>query len=170
MPLQNGRYDGPLYRALNPVHARNPLSGRGAELYGGRFNPIGVPALYTAFDPIGALREANQVGSLQPTLLVSYRAGIGPIFDARDAGELARRGMSAQSLADAGWRIAMLDRRPVPSQEFARGLMADGFAGLLVRSFAKGSTDADLNLVLWRWTGDGAALVVVDDEGRLRRM
>jgi RES domain-containing protein len=42
------RYKGKLFRALNPFIAREPLSGRGAELYGGRFNPKGVPALYTA--------------------------------------------------------------------------------------------------------------------------
>ena len=59
MPLTKGRYQGPLYRALNPVYARQPLSGRGARLYGGRFNPKGVPALYTAFDPATALREAK---------------------------------------------------------------------------------------------------------------
>ncbi len=77
MPLKDGRYKGALYRALNPVYAREPLSGRGAELYGGRFNQKGIPALYTALDPATALREANQVGSLQPTLLVSYRADLG---------------------------------------------------------------------------------------------
>jgi len=27
-------YRGPLYRALNPIYAREPLSGRGAEHYG----------------------------------------------------------------------------------------------------------------------------------------
>ena len=37
-------YRGKLYRALNPIHAREPLSGRGAALYGGRFNPKGTPA------------------------------------------------------------------------------------------------------------------------------
>ncbi|KKN86259.1 hypothetical protein LCGC14_0271280 [marine sediment metagenome] len=58
MHLKNARYAGPLYRALNPVYAREPLSGRGAELYGGRFNAKGVAALYTALDPAGALRES----------------------------------------------------------------------------------------------------------------
>ena len=45
------RYDGKLYRALNPVFAREPFSGQGAALYGGRFNPKGVPAVieYGAF-------------------------------------------------------------------------------------------------------------------------
>ena len=56
-------YRGPLYRALNPIYAREPLSGRGAELYGGRFNPKGVPALYSSLTVMTALREANQAGS-----------------------------------------------------------------------------------------------------------
>ena len=58
-------YSGLLYRALNPVYASNPMSGRGAELYGGRFNPKGVPALYASTSVLTALREANQVGDLQ---------------------------------------------------------------------------------------------------------
>ncbi len=170
MPLTDGRYAGPLYRALNPVYAREPLSGRGAELYGGRFNARGTPALYTALDPATALRESSQAGSLQPTVLVSYRAELGPVFDSRDAGALEARGMSAGALADPGWRAAMLDGRPVPTQEFARALVSDGFAGLLVRSYAKGATGANLNIVLWRWTDEGNALAVIDDEDRLGRM
>jgi len=66
------RFAGFLYRALNPVYARDPLSGRGAQLYGGRFNPKGTPALYASLSPMTALREANQVGTLQPTTLVAY--------------------------------------------------------------------------------------------------
>ena len=65
---------GLLYRALNPIYARDPLSGRGAEIYGGRFNPKGTPALYASLSPVTALREANQVGALQPTTLVAYEA------------------------------------------------------------------------------------------------
>jgi len=62
------------YRALNPIYARAPLSGRGAELYGGRFNARGTPAFYTSLTIMTALKEANQVGSLQPTTLASYEA------------------------------------------------------------------------------------------------
>ena len=170
MPLTDGRYAGPLYRALNPVYAREPLSGRGAELYGGRFNAKGTPALYTALDPATALREANQVGSLQPTILVSYAADIGAVFDTRDTAGLARYGVTTDALADPAWRRRMLDGDRVPTQDMARALIADGFAGLLVRSFAKGASGSDLNIVLWTWTGKGAALRVVDDEDRLSRM
>ncbi|CAM4397819.1 RES family NAD+ phosphorylase [Palleronia rufa] len=139
MALTGDAYRGSLYRALNPVYARMPLSGRGAELYGGRFNLKGTPALYSALDPVTALREANQVGSLQPTILVSYRADIAPVFDARESEKLATYGMTQEVLADSGWRSAMLEGRPVRTQDFARDLIAEGYAGLLVRSFAKGA-------------------------------
>lgn len=170
MPPNDGRFTGSLYRALNPVYAREPLSGRGAELYGGRFNARGTPALYTALDPAGALREANQVGSLQPTVLVSYTADLGPVFDTRDLGLLERYGMSELALAAPNWRTEMLDGRNVPTQDFASALIAGGFAGLLIRSFAKGASAHDFNIVLWKWSGDGCALDMVDDEDRLSRM
>lgn len=170
MPLDEGRYRGPLFRALNPVYAREPLSGRGAEKYGGRFNAKGTPALYTALDPATALREANQVGDLQPTILVSYHADLGPIFDTRDEEALAQYGMTAPALGDPGWRSAMLDQRVVPTQDLAKQLIKDGFIGLLVRSFAPGTTPTNLNLVLWRWSGPDTRLTVVDDEDRLGRL
>ena len=55
-----------------------------------------------------------------------------------------------------------------PTQAFAARLLAAGYHGLLVRSFAHGASDDDLNLVLWRW-GDAAPcqLTLIDDEGRL---
>lgn len=169
MALTGDAFRGPLYRALNPVYARMPLSGRGAELYGGRFNPKDTPALYCALDPVTALREANQVGSLQPTILVSYRADIAPVFDARTTAQ-SGHGMTSEALADPGWRLAMLEGRRVPTQDFASNLINEGYAGLLVRSFAKGAVDADLNLVLWNWSSERCSLEVIDDEGRLGKM
>ena len=74
------RYQGKLFRALNPIYAREPLSGRGAELYGGRFNAKGVPALYTSLTIMMAVKEANQVGNLQSTTLVAYDADLEHVF------------------------------------------------------------------------------------------
>lgn len=161
------RYRGPLYRALNPVYARVPLSGEGAARYGGRFNPRGVAALYTALEVIGALREAHQAGSLQPTVLVSYQADIDSVFDSRDVEALAGYGMDADAMADPAWRDHMRAGREAPTQAFARRLIDAGHAGLLVRSFAKGAGSGDLNLVLWRWD---KGLRLIDDENRLARL
>ncbi len=162
------QYRGKLYRALNPIYARAPLSGRGAELYGGRFNPKGTPALYTSLSVITALREANQVGNLQPTTLVSYDAEIGQVFDSRDEQALLAERIDATTLSDNSWRDQMKATGETVTQAFARRLIALGYYGLLVRSFAPGATADDVNLVLWTW-GDAlpSRLTLIDDEGRL---
>jgi len=161
-------YNGKLYRALNPIYTREPLSGRGAELYGGRFNPKGVPALYTSLSIMTALREANQVGNLQPTTLVSYDAEIDSIFDCHDEMALSAEGMDAAAIADTTWRDQMKASGEARTQAFARRLIDAGYNGLLVRSFAAGSTPEDMNLVLWKWSSSPPArLILIDDEGRL---
>ncbi len=167
MPI---RYEGKLYRALNPIFAREPLSGRGAALYGGRFNPKGAPTLYLSLSVVTALREANQVGNLQPTTLVSYDAEIDTLLDCRDTAALATEGMTADALAAPTWRDEMKSVGEAKTQSFASRLMSTGHNGLIVRSFAPGSSADDLNLVLWQWgNSPPARLVLIDDEKRLSR-
>jgi RES domain-containing protein len=162
------RYVGLLYRALNPIYAREPLSGEGARRYGGRFNPKGTPALYTSQSVLTAIREANQIGTLQPTTLVAYEANIGPIFDATDATALGAEGITADQLAADDWRLKMLADGKAPTQMLAERLTGTGYAGMQVRSFTKGTTEHDLNLVLWVWGSElPTRLTLVDDEGRL---
>lgn len=164
------QYRGKLYRALNPVYAREPLSGRGAELYGGRFNPKGVPALYLSLSVMTALREANQVGNLQPTTLVSYDAEIDGIFDCRDDGALDAEGIDAAELGDSTWRDQMKASDEANTQALSRRLIAAGNNGLLVRSFAPGAVREDLNIVLWRWGNRAPSrIVLIDDEHRLSK-
>lgn len=57
--------------------------------------------------------------------------------------------MTNEMLADPGWRLAMLEGRRVPAQDFASNLIAEEYAGLLVRSFAKSAMETNLNLALW---------------------
>ena len=103
-------------------------------------------------------------------MLVSYQADIGPVFDSRDMVALVTRGLTSEGLADTEWRASMLAGLAVPTQDLARTLVGEGYACLLVRSFAWGASDRDLNLVLWRLAGEGCALGLVDDEDRLRRL
>ena len=161
-------FQGLLYRALNPIRAREPLSGEGAQLHGGRFNPKGVPALYTALSVMTAVREANQIGTLQPTTLVCHEADITPVFDATDADALGTYDMTPTDLAAEDWRLQMRAHGKAPTQILAERLIADGYAGLRVPSFAKGASVEDLNMVLWVWGSTlPAKLVLIDDEGRL---
>lgn len=161
------RYQGLLYRALNPVWARDPMSGEGARRYGGRFNPKGIPALYTSLSIMTALREANQIGTLQPTTLVAYHADLHRVFDTGDPDQLRDLGLQATDLAADDWRFRMQQDGKAPTQLLAERLMADGYVGMQVRSYAKGATAEDLNIVLWSWGDD--SLRLVDDEQRLVR-
>ncbi len=164
------RYVGRLYRALNPIRAREPYSGEGARRFGGRFNPKGVPALYTSLSVMTAIRESHQIGTLQPTTLVSYDADIAPIFNADEAQALAEYDMTPEDLAADDWRLRMITEGKAPTQIFAERLIVAGYAGIKVRSFARGAVAGDMNLVVWAW---GKALptrlVLNDDEGRLSR-
>ena len=57
-----------------------------------------------------------------------------------------------------------------PPQRLAERLVAAGYVGMLVRSFAVSASEEDLNLVMWRW-GDAhpTRVALVDEEGRLSR-
>ncbi|HET6605047.1 MAG TPA: RES domain-containing protein [Rhodopila sp.] len=161
-------YSGKLYRALNPVYAREPLSGEGGRHYGGRFNPKWGPALYCSLSIMTIVREANQACTLQPTTLVAYEAEIDAIFDGADEVALRPEGMDTAALAASTWRDEMRTAGEARTQAFARTLIANGYSALLVRSFAPGASGQDLNLVLWRWGNTPPArLILIDDEGRL---
>ncbi len=52
--------------------------------------------------------------------------------------------------------------------DLAERLKSMGYAGMRVRSFAKGATLNECNLVLWVWGPDWPTRVrLVDDDGRL---
>jgi len=78
--------------------------------------------------------------------------------------------MDAAALANAGWRDQMRTSGQSRTQAFAQRLIDKGYTSLLVRSFAPGAANDDLNLVLWTW-GDAtrARLALIDEEGRLSR-
>jgi RES domain-containing protein len=101
-------------------------------------------------------------------LLIAYQADIEPVFDAADAKALEQYGFSPIELAASDWRDQVNEQRSSATQRLAQQLVAEGYAGLRVRSFARG-TEADVfNLVLWSW-GDSlpTLLQVIDDENRL---
>ena len=63
------------------------------------------------------------------------------------------------------WRV----RRGKPIC-LAERLVAAGYVGMRVRSFAPGAGDEDMNLVMWHWGDDYPSRVAtIDEEGRLTR-
>ena len=56
------------------------------------------------------------------------------------------------------------------SQALADRLVAAGYVGMLVRSFAAGASPDNINLALWCWgSGRPSRVTLIDDEGRLSR-
>lgn len=152
-PNRGVRFQGPVYRAHNPEWSWDPLSGAGAKLYGGRFNRRGIPALYTSLDVLVAIREASPLGApFHPLTLCQYRIDCEHIFDTRDPKAMKRERVSKDELNCPSWNEQMLDGKVPASQHLANRLLARNYAGMLVRSFARGAGPNDMNLVLWKWT------------------
>ena len=158
---------GTVYRAHNPRWSWSPLSGEGARKFGGRFNPVGTPALYTSLNASTAMLEASPLGrAFQPLTLVSYRLHA-TLFDATESGALSAIGFDRADLGYAFWEQDMLAGGTPPQHRLATALIGQGVHGVVVPSFARGAAPDDLNVVLWRWGETGATLDVIDDEGRL---
>ncbi|MET0528881.1 MAG: RES domain-containing protein [Microvirga sp.] len=165
------RFKGTVYRAHNPRWAFSPLSGEGAARTGGRFNRPDVPALYTSLTLETAVREAAQgfARKLDPLTLCSYDVDVADIADLRVESQRKRLGIAAADLA-CPWKLLAHEGKPVPSWLATDKLVRGGHAGILVRSFAPGATEADVNLVLWHWGANLPHRVKLHDpERRLPR-
>ena len=163
------RFRGLVYRAHNPQWSWSPLLGEGARRHGGRFNRRGILALYTSLSPLTAIREAQPLGRpMQPLTLCAYEVDVEPVVDTLDEDQCRTLGVKDSDLACPAWEADMLAGRVPASQGLADRLIAAGYAGMRVRSYAVGTSMEDLNLVLWKWGSDRPQRVVlIDDEGRL---
>ena len=163
------RFQGAAYRAHNPRWSFKPLSGEGAAVHGGRFNPKGTPALYLALDPIAAIKEASQsfARKFEPCVLCSYEVDCEDVVDLRTAPAQKAAGVDPVDMACPWFAEAAAGRLPA-SWRLAGRLIAAGAAGVVVPSYARGATADDANLVLWDWSERPPHRVAVfDPSGRL---
>ena len=146
------RFRGTAYRAHNPRWSWSPLSGEGARLFGGRFNPKGASALYLSLESTTAVNEASQgFGSRFPPLtVVCYDVDCDNIVDLGSAEGREPFGVGLAELS-CPWLLLAETGRPVPSHQIAERLISDGAAGIIVPSFAPGARAEDRNIVLWKW-------------------
>lgn len=160
------RFRGTCYRAHDPRWSWAPLPGDGAAAKGGRFNPVGVPALYLALTVEGMLLEMGHGFGhrFDPLTICSYEVDVDDIVDLRAAAGAVRDQM------ECAWAYDKAAGRVPASWTLARRLMGQGAAGVLVPSFARGATPAMTNLVLWQWGAERPRKVRVHDpQGRLPR-
>lgn len=163
------RFAGDCYRAHNPKWSFAPLSGDGAKVHGGRFNPKDVPALYLGLTIEGAVIEASQgfAAKLEPLTVCLYEVDCEDIVDLSSAEGRSAAGVSLADMACA-WALDAAERRKPASWKLAQELIAGGAAGIVAPSFARGARPDMRNLVLWKWGRDLPWRVAVHDpSGRL---
>lgn len=151
------------YRGHNPRWSFAPLSGAGAAVHGGRFNPKGVETLYLALSPQGAFLEATQgfAYKFNPLTLCSYEIDCDTIVDLTDDETLAAHGLS-HAMMQAPWALDLSEGRR-PQSWGVYDALVETHAGIVVPSFARNGTPDMKNLVLWRWSDALPLLVRVHD-------
>lgn len=163
------RFAGDCFRAHDPRWSFAPLSGEGAAVHGGRFNPAGVPALYLSLTMEGAAIEAAQgfAGKLEPLTICLYAVDCADVVDASSETACAHAGIDPAEISSP-WALDRAEGREPASWALARRLSGAGHCGMLYPSFARGARPGMLNLVLWHWGAVPPCKVnVFDPSGRL---
>ena len=156
------------YCGINPRWSFSPLSGEGAALYGGRFNPKGVPALYFGTTPETAFLEATQgfAYKFSPLTMCSFEVDCDDIVDLTGADAAALAAIGPENVG-APWKWQQSEGMRPDSWRVYDQLKKDA-AGVLVPSFASGAQARMTNLVLWNWSESTPHKVsLVDPEKRL---
>jgi RES domain-containing protein len=162
---------GFVYRAHNPRWAFAPDSGHGVATAGGRFIPVGMPALYAALIFETARLDAQQAFPFkaQPMTLCVHEVDCEDILDLTDTATLVAHEITPTDLA-CPWKDLSTRGIKPPSWEITKRLFSAGTAGVIVPSFAKGAVAADVNVVFWDWApGPPHQVRMIDDDRRLPR-
>lgn len=150
-------WQGDVYRLAHPKYAspNDFISGAGAKLNGGRWNPpCGPRTLYASSSPELATKEsfalARKLGfaprDLLPRVIRAIHVRVSRLVDTTD-GDIRRSLMvSKQRMLDADWRKANARGKEALTQAIGRAAAEAGLEGLVVAS-AEGQ--GETNLVLF---------------------
>ena len=155
-----------LWRAFVPRWAHLPLSGEGAARFGGRWNPVGAPAVYAARELSTAWAEYNQGFVQHPALIAQLELAGAGLADLTDPAVLAELKVGPD-IHRCEWRDLM-DRGKVPqTHRLQRRLLAQGCDGVIYPSHMSPGGSC---VALWRWNDkDAPRLDVIDPDHRLPR-
>ena len=152
--------DARFWRMLSIRWQREPL-GSGSHLIGGRWNAVGVEALYLSSDHSTAIAEYYR-SLVRPGTLAAYNVRSAKIVDLTQGSAFTALRIDP-AVAACDWEsIYALEKGIPPSWVVADELIAAGAHGALVPSIQNaGGT----NLVLWRWNEEmGADVMLIDPE------
>ncbi|WP_109578800.1 RES domain-containing protein [Aminobacter sp. AP02] len=153
-----------LWRAFVPRWAHMPVSGEGPARFGGRWNPVGAPALYAACELSTAWAEYNQGFVQHPALIAQLELSYANLADLLDVTVQERLSVDP-AIHRCEWR-AVLDLGRTPEAHLLRQrLISAGFDGVVYPSYMSPGGHC---VALWRWNGEGQpTLRVIDPDERL---
>ena len=137
--------------SLRYANAQNILSGQGASINGGRWNPVGTQAIYASLSPVTATHESyagfNRYGfqdrEIKTRAFVGINVDIQLAIDLTDKSILRALKVSMRQLLAEDWQANQNAGRTSKSQMFGAAAKTAGLEGLLVPS-AKHPTGKNL--------------------------
>jgi len=143
-------FEGVMFRSCAPRYAKEPdvLRGEGSRRLGGRWNPIGLAALYMSLTPEVAMSETLAhhryyglaVEAAMPRVFVAIEVGLRSVVDLRSPLVLRRLGLVTRELLHVDWRREIRMGRVPRTQAIGATVHAAGCEGVVVPSAAiKGS-------------------------------
>ncbi len=144
-------------RAAKPYWSYAPTSDEGAAKYGGRFNAVGMHALYTSFSLTTCAREVRFSLNTDPYTFFYLDIDCADIVDLTNQTVRVSLGVNIEDLQSPNWESELHRGIKPASHALSERLIKAGCAGIIVPSFADGAAPEDVNLVLWQWTDDTGA-------------
>lgn len=136
--------DDVIYRSCGVQYANEKdfISGDGAALFGGRWNPPGIPALYGSLDVFTATKESyqNLIGAgfknknIKPRVMAGAAIKAKRLLDLTNSGIRKKLGFSLNELLDEDWKGIQDGGEESWTQAIGRGAHLAGFEGLIVPS------------------------------------
>lgn len=138
------RFSGVVVRSVGARYA-NPVdffSGVGAAKTGGRWNRIGMEAVYASLDLLTATSEAYQnfivynlpLSSIRPRVVAGAKVSLTRVLDLTDASIRRKLGFNRADLVEEDWRGIQASGEESWTQALGRGCFQSGFEGILVPS------------------------------------
>lgn len=149
--IQPAAFRRRVVRASKPSWSYAPTSGEGTARHGGRFNPVGMPSLYTSFDFETCAHEVRF--SLNTDPYTFYHLEVESSMIADLSSRMVREALEIEwaDLEAPNWESEM-NKGAIPSaHRVTLALIDQGYHGIIVPSFAPNTSQDDLNLVLWKW-------------------
>src|SRR5262249_12097678 len=118
------------------------LSGEGAARYGGRWNRIGIRAVYASLDLQTAIKEAFQnfsdhgfkIEDIKPRVIAGVRVSLQALLDLTNHRVRRRIGFTFNELVNEDWRAIQDAGEESWTQAIGRGCRQAGFEGLIAPS------------------------------------